>query len=66
MLIYAIARRGQEGLEYYMPLDGGNDIGWTDDLGAAWVIEARGWAEVVRSVLMRHGHGNIFVYPHRP
>ena len=68
MLIYAIARRLRDGrLEYYVPLDRGNVIGWTADLSLAWVIENVLWAEEVRRVLILRGQGvDTFVHPHRP
>ena len=60
MLLYAVARKGKEEVEYYVPK--GDLVGWTSDLDACWARERQSWAEIVKWELARQGHYDTFLW----
>lgn len=64
--LYAIARRRRpQELEFYTPVNGGQAIGWTDDLNHAWCIHIEEWADMVLFEIHRNGHFDAFIHAFR-
>jgi len=65
LILYAVAKQGGRRIEFYVPLEDRRVIGWTPDLNIAWCIEVQGWAEMVRTELMRRGFAETFLWAFR-